>query len=334
MPTPLENLYDALIYVFTQGLTYTDGEMAKAFVATEISEAIDEFVTDSVTATSLITTTEPPSPEEGAVYFGDGILKIWNGFFWQGAPVTYEPFIHPTGDTITFLASVANGGSGAAVTAVVNTETADINSATLQARQGVFQISINTNASAFAAFTNTSATNTQRAQLSLKGGFFLSYTWQLLAPATVINFGNDPVLACAGLVTFITTTVVNPLTGIYLRLPRSGETQFVKYVVREGGVENPFNTSIAVNTNVSGYVKTALLWDGLNDTMYFIAGANGVYDIKYITSFSTTYPAAFAALYHTGVYLGRNGAGLVPATTTIRIDEYERYILPNYPRFI
>lgn len=275
---------------------------------------------------------EPNVPVIGDIWFDtvDGILKTWNGYFWQGALITIDDFINVNGDTIRFLASIAGGGSSAPVSASANLLVADLNSATTKSRKGEHQISINTTASSFAAFSNATTANSPRYQLQTKGGFFVSYTWQQAAPAIGIDFANDPVLACAGLVTYTTTAVVNPATGIYHRLPRVGETAFVKYVVREGGAETVQDTAVPYTSNLVGYLKTALLWDGDNDTMYFITGANGVYDIKPIANFSTTYPSTFAALFHSGLYLGRNGAGLVPATTTMRIDKAERYVFNNY----
>jgi hypothetical protein len=256
----------------------------------------------------------------------------WNGSFWVGLPVTTEDFVFPSGDTITFTGFSANGGTAAFVSAVGFAEVADLNSATTKARYGEFQTSISNLANGFCSTVNTSAANSARYQLSLRGSFYVGGVWRQVTAQ--IDFANNPALACFGLLTFSATTTVNPLTGIYHRLPRIGETAFVKYVVREGGVENINDTAIPFTTNLTGYLKTGLLWDGMNDTMHFITGANGVYDIKSVATFSVSHPSAFAALHHFGSHTIRNGSGAVMATVTMRKDKVERYIFSNYIDYI
>jgi len=259
-------------------------------------------------------------------------LSHWNGNFWVGLPLIREDFVYQTGDCISFTGINANGGNAAIVSATAVANVADLNGTTLRARFGEFQVSAGVSANGFASFINSTSAGGQRYQLSLSGRFYVGGVW--LQSTAQIDFANNPVLACFGLLSYTSTAIVNPLTGIYHRLPRVGETAFVKYVVREGGVENIRDTDIPFTSNLTGCLKTGLFWDGLNDTMHFITGTNGVYDTKSVATFSVSHPSAFAALYHFGLHDIRNGSGAANAQVTMRVDTTERYVFPNYKDYI
>jgi hypothetical protein len=277
---------------------------------------------------------EPNNPQIGVTYFDTtlGSLLTWNGVFWTGLPITIEDFVYPSGDCISISGFTANGGSTAVISGLAVSDIPDLTDSVVKARYGEYQSAITNLANGFSSSSNASFANTPRYQLSLNGNIYIGGVWRQTTPG--IDFVNNPVLACFGLLVFTATTTVNPLIGIYHRLPRGGETNFVKYVVREAGVETIQDTSIAFSANTTGYLKTALLWDGLNDTMHFITSANDAHDIKSITSFSTTYPSVFASIFHFGLHVIRNGTGAVNASVTLRMDKMERYVFNNYINYL
>lgn len=274
------------------------------------------------------------SPATGLLVFDTdlGSFSHWNGSFWVGLPLVKEEFLgNANGEVLMFAGATAN--SGGAVTGTSLSNAADLNGSDTKARSGISSISSGTAANGFSILVNSNLIANTRYALSLKSKIYLGLIWAQTTEPTV-NFANNPVLACAGLLAYTATSTVNPLNGIYHRLPRTGETAFVKYVVREGGVESVFDTAIPFTSNLSGYLKTALLWDGANDTMYFITGANGVYDTKFITTFSVSHAAAFAAAYHWGAHTIRNGSGAANNNVTIVTDEAERHLFANYLDYV
>jgi len=303
MPTPEENLQEALYDIFTDGLQYTDSEAAKVFVSTAIADAIDVFVTEATTA--------PPDP-----------------LF-----IVEEDFIVPNGTLLHFLASSANGGNSVNVSAVPFLLIKDLNTTTTKPRLGIHQVSVNTQANAFASFFETSSLNSRRYVLLAKGKFFIDYEWQAFAEPS-IDFANHPVLAAVGLFNVIATSNVNPTTAIYFRLPRVGESAWVKYVIRTGGSENILNTTIPYTSDFTGFVKTAKLWDGAADTMTFFA-TDGVNNWSIaVNNFLLDNPTLSGTNFHSGVYVACNGTPTSPAASTgIRLDKYSRWIESNYDKF-
>lgn len=246
--------------------------------------------------------------------------------------MTTEDFLYPQGDKITFTANFLNGGSSAVITTGV-VAVADMNSAVPKARTGIQAVGVsNASANAFASLQNASLINAPRYMLLSENKLYVDAVWRMVTNP-IIDFATDPVLACVGYLSYLSTATVNPLLGTYFRLPRVGETQFVKYVVRIAGAEEVLDTDIAVTTNNAGYIKVAPYWDGTTDTMTYYATDGTTTSVKQKTAFLATYPSFVGASMHFCGFMARNGDGSNKQTTLMHIDSVSREIPTNYPAF-
>lgn len=244
-----------------------------------------------------------------------------------------EDFIYQGGDTITIGGSTLNGGNAMNISATPFFSNANLNGTALHQRAGVHQINItNASANAFAAVFNSSGLNAKRYTILSTGSIYFDCVWRQYQTA-VINYANDPVLACVGFYDVIVNTNTNPVTGIYFRMPRSTESQFIKYVIREASTETVFSTSVPVNTNPTGFFKVGMMWNGVADTMTFYATDGSIYSENSISSFTTTYPTTLNAIMHIGVYIGRNGDGASKQQVGIQMDSLSRWVNNNYNAF-
>lgn len=244
-----------------------------------------------------------------------------------------EDFVYPNGDKITFTANFLNGGNSTVVTNGVVATSNMNNAAVNYARTGVHGITIsNASANAFASLQNTSLINAPRYMFLPQSELYTDVIWRMVT-TPIIDFANDPVLACVGYLSFLSTATVNPLLGTYFRLPRVGETSFVKYVVRIAGAETIFDTGIAITSNNTGYIKTAMSWDGANDTMTYYATDGTTVWSGDIVSFLATYPSLSGAGLHFCGFMARNGDGAVKQQTLLHIDSVSRWIPTNYSDF-
>jgi len=246
-----------------------------------------------------------------------------------------EEFIYPNGDTMQFLASAAGGGNSANVSATPMFDTSNLNwGGTIKFRAGVHQVSVNNAvASSYASLLHSSVIASKRYQLTTNGKFYWDAEWRAYS-TPIINFANDPVLACVGLVDHTNTTTVNPLLGIYFRMPRLGETLFVKYVVRVAGVETVYDSDLPASNNQTGFLKTGMRWDGQQNRMDFYATDGVTVATHSIAGLTIAYPSLVSLIAHCGVYVARNGDGASKQTTGIQIDNFTRYIPGNYNNFL
>lgn len=246
----------------------------------------------------------------------------------------FEDFFFQQGDTMMFSASSLNGGNSANVSAVPSFNGTNMNDAvTLYPRRGLQQLNLsNASANAFASLQQSNAVNALRYILLTSDKFYIDAVWRMSATAN-INFANDPVLACVGLLSYNSTATVNPLVGTYFRLSRTSETSTVKYVVRVAGVETVFSTGLGIISNNTGYIKTGMMWDGAADTMTYYATDGTTVHTNVITAFLATYPAFVGTNLHFCGYMSRNGDGASKQVTTMQIDSASRWTSQNYNAF-
>lgn len=244
-----------------------------------------------------------------------------------------EDFIYAGGSEILINGGNANGGNTINVSATPFLSAANLNGSTSLQRAGLHQINIsNASANAMASVFNATGITGKRYTLLSTGSLYFDAVWRQFQTA-IINFANDPVLACVGYFDVIATSNVNPVTGVYFRMPRLSETQFIKYVVREASTETVFSTSVPVSTNPTGFFKVGMMWNGMTDTMTFYATDGVIYSENSITTFSVSYPTVINLNLHLGVYIGRNGDGTSKQQTGIQLDSLSRWVNNNYNTF-
>lgn len=242
--------------------------------------------------------------------YGD---KVWNGHQWQniaGTPIIQEHFIGgATGDVVTFTSST---GSGGGVGISTNQDQPNWNGVGVHVRVGLLSLTTNAN-------SNSRASNAIRS-----GGFnrwrFNNPTAQWALETEVaysggqINFVNDPVLDAVGFLSDFTVT--NPVTGFYFRRPRTGETNFLKYVIRQASVETIFDTAILYDSANDKFVKVGFFCNGVD--MVLKATDDTTFWTTTITNFTATYPTVIGLAF--GYYLARNGLPIAGAPRGMHVD--------------
>lgn len=217
-----------------------------------------------------------------------------------------ENFIqNTTWSVIQFTSTTWGGGSN---TAISPENQNNWNGATAYGRFGISSIWISTNSNSRSSLSTT-ANFTFLTNSNFLAWSERSVTWWQ------IDFANDPVLQC---VWFMDVwTVANPVLWVYHRAPRTGESAFLKYVVRTASTETVASTSIAYDATASRYLKTYIQRDGA--TMTFVAMDWTTTSTDTIATFLVTHPAFVGVALSQWMSCNRNGA---PAVGVARSENY------------
>ena len=281
MPTPKETLKTAIETILTQGLTYTDGAAAKEYIATELSDAIDEYTTSSIVP--------------------DDKIKIRDDFFAAGNFIT----LVGSGGSVTFgtfreltrrntpTKAYCYGSAFAIISAAVGSRSATIS--------GNAPIKLNTGV-------------TDLEDVSVESVIFDTN-------ALYVNPALDPVLHMWGLLSAWGAYPNAATHGVYFRNPLTTESSFMRLVVMQAGVEVlNLPTTISFTSVYQAACKVNFTWDASANALT-LEIRDGVTTYQHtISSFSTTYASVYAATLAYGIGVFRNGTGTTMLARGIGAD--------------
>ncbi len=244
-------------------------------------------------------------------YLENGVLK--NALMPQ---VIIEDFVG--GSSVLLGLSVASASGGSSSTEVPEQQ-ANWNGLISYPRFGQVSCRINT-----ASSSRSTLSSPVNFRLYPQARFKISFEFSIVGGQ--IDFANDPVLLCIGFIDNFAVT--NPTNGFYMRPPRTGETNFLKYVIRIASAESVFDTTIPYDSTNRRFINCSIEWDGTN--MIFTGKDDSITSINTVSNFLTTYPTLSTLNFAYGGYNGRNGNPIVGVSRNLNIDKITQYIKNNY----
>lgn len=242
-------------------------------------------------------------------------FRVYNGRNWTRLNLIREELTNQTAlgfgmQILMISAQASSGNSLIGGTGLAN----NYGGSTLDWRRGTVSCSI------------AGATVNSRASLIPGGSYFHRlipevkwyFDGEVALHPTLIDFANDPVLNCFGILNNHFTP--NPLEGIYIRQQRTGETPFLKIVIRTAGIETVTDSLIPSDFSGLNYLKIGFYWDGLVLTIFI--KSDNQYQAYSITNLVTLFPAVVAASFNPGIAVIRNGLPLVGSVKTSSIDTF------------